>query len=82
MQGASRAEQTFKSGDDVPESGVYTVIHERHRPNHAATIFRGEHFPACAQCGTQVQFMLFRPAALISEDPDFPRAPDAQKSEL
>jgi len=82
MQGASRAEQIFKSGDDVPESGVYTVIHDRHRPNHPATIFRGEHFPACAQCGTQVQFMLLRPAALISEDPDFPQAPNAQKSEL
>jgi len=82
MQGPSRAKQTFRSGDDVQESGVYTVIHDRHRPNHAATIFRGERFPTCAQCGTKVQFMLIRPAVLISEDPDFPQSPAAPKSGL
>jgi len=75
MQGASKAEQIFKSGDEAPESGVYTVIHEAHRPNHAATIFKGERFPACAHCGPQVRFVLVRPAALISEDSDFQRSP-------
>jgi hypothetical protein len=82
MQGASRAEEVLKSGDAVPESGVYTVIHDRHRPSHAATIFKGERFPTCAQCGTQVRFMLLHPAALISEDSDFPQAPDSQKGGL
>ena len=71
MQGASKAEQIFKSGDEVPESGVYTVIHEGHRSSHAATAFKGERFPPCAQCGSQVRFMLVRPATLISEDSDF-----------
>lgn len=71
MQGASQAEQIFRSGDEVPESGVYTVIHEAHRPNHAATIFKGERFPPCVQCGTQVRFVLVRPVGLISEDSDF-----------
>ena len=71
MQGASQAEQIFRSGDEVPESGVYTVIHEGHRPSHAATIFRGERFPRCVQCGTQVRFVLARPVGLISEDSDF-----------
>jgi len=71
MQGPSKAEQIFKSGEEVPESGVYTVIHAGHRPNHAATIFKGERFPSCAQCGSQVGFMLVRPAALIAEDFDF-----------
>jgi hypothetical protein len=75
MQGASKAEQPFKSGDLVPESGVYTVIHDRHRPNHAATIFKGERFPVCAHCGRQVRFVLIRPAALISEDSDFKQGP-------
>jgi len=71
MQGASQAEQIFRSGDEVPESGVYTVTHEGHRLSHAATIFKGERFPQCVHCGTQVRFVLVRPVALISEDSDF-----------
>jgi len=79
MQGASKAEQSFKAGDEVPESGVYTVIHEHHRPSHSATIFKGERFPVCAQCGPKVRFMLVRPAALISEDSDFGQGQDPGK---
>jgi hypothetical protein len=71
MHGPSRAQHIFKSGDDAPESGVYSVVHDRHRPNHNATIFKGERFPVCAGCGANVRFMLVRPAALISEDSDF-----------
>lgn len=71
MQGPSKAEQIFKAGDEAPESGVYTVIHAVHRPNHAATIFKGERFPSCVQCGAEVRFVLARPAASISEDFDF-----------
>lgn len=79
MEGASKAEQAFKSGDEVPESGVYTVIHEGHRPSHAATIFKGERFPVCAHCGPLVRFVLVRPAALISEDSDFQQGPGGTK---
>ena len=71
MQGASQAKQIFRSGDEVLESGVYTVTHEGHRISHAATIFKGERFPPCVHCGTQVRFVLVRPVALISEDSDF-----------
>jgi hypothetical protein len=77
MQGASRAEQIYKSGDEVPESGVYTVMHDQHRPNHIATIFKGERFPSCAQCGALVRFALVRPATPISEDSDFRQSPRA-----
>ncbi|HKD78355.1 MAG TPA: hypothetical protein VKH81_01610 [Candidatus Angelobacter sp.] len=75
MQSASRAEEIYKSGEDVPESGAYTVIHDRHRPNHVATIFKGERFPACAQCGSLVRFVLVRGATPISEDSDFQQPP-------
>lgn len=71
MQGTSKAEQIFQPGDEVPESGVYTVVHERHRERHPATIFQGSRFPQCARCGKAVRFMLARPAALISDDTDF-----------
>ncbi|MGC2696641.1 MAG: hypothetical protein WA738_12720 [Candidatus Angelobacter sp.] len=79
MQGASKAEHVFKSGDDVPESGVYTVIHARHRANHNATIFKSERFPACAICGAQVRFKLVRPAEPISQDSDFLQNPGTPK---
>jgi len=71
MQGASKAEQIFKPGEIAPESGMYTVVHDRHRQNHLATIFKGERFPACARCEGNVRFVLSRPAVLIVEDADF-----------
>jgi hypothetical protein len=71
MQGASQAEQAYKPGDEVPESGVYTVRHRLHRENHSATIFKGERFPSCVHCGTEVRFVLARRATRILEDADF-----------
>jgi hypothetical protein len=81
MQGASKAEQIFKPGESAPESGVYTVVHNRHRHKHLATIFKNERFPVCARCGANVRFVLLRPAALIVEDADFkPFQPPAEDS--
>lgn len=71
MQGTSKAEQSFKPGEAVTESGVYTVVHDRHRQKHSATIFKGEKFPLCGRCGDKVRFILLRPSTLISEDADF-----------
>lgn len=81
MQGASKAEQAFKAGDHAPESGVYTVVHADHRRAHAATIFKGERFPVCGKCGDKVRFVLYRPAALISEDLDFHEGGSPDKPE-
>lgn len=75
MQGASQAEQVYKPGDEVPESGVYTVRHHLHRENHSATIFKGERFPGCLHCGTEVRFVLARRATRILEDADFHAGP-------
>ena len=80
MQGASKAEQVFQPGETVPESGVYTVLHEQHREKHSATIFKGDRFPQCARCGNEVRFMLSRPAALISEDADFHQPPAGRRT--
>ncbi len=71
MQGTSQAEEVFQPGDEVPESGVYSVRHHLHRENHIATIFKGERFPACARCGNAVRFVLTRRASRILEDADF-----------
>lgn len=71
MQGTSKAEQVFRAGDRAPQSGVYRVLHERHRESHLATLFKGELFPPCAHCAKNVRFVLLRPARLICEDLDF-----------
>lgn len=71
MQGASKSEQVFQPGDLVPESGVYTVVHDHHRQRHTAAIFKGRHFPQCARCGDKVRFLLLQRATLILEDVDF-----------
>jgi hypothetical protein len=76
MQSASKAEQLFRPGEDVPESGVYTVVHEGHRQRHSATIFKGERFPLCARCGKQVRFVLLRRSSLIADDIDFQQGTD------
>ncbi|HYX52714.1 MAG TPA: hypothetical protein VE783_04635 [Candidatus Limnocylindrales bacterium] len=71
MQGPSAARQSFKSGEVAEQSGVYNVVHDQHRGQHLATVFKGQKFPSCARCGDRVRFLLVRPAALIAEDSDF-----------
>lgn len=79
-EGTSQAEQVFKAGDEVPESGVYTVRHHLHRESHSATIFRGERFPACSRCGSAVRFVLARRVTRIVEDADFQHLPRRESS--
>jgi len=71
MQGPSAARESFKSGELAGQSGVYNVVHEQHRGQHLATVFKGQRLPSCARCGDRVRFVLVRPAALIAEDADF-----------
>jgi hypothetical protein len=50
----------FKTGDVVPESGIYQVVHGEHRLPHEVTLLRANPFPPCAQCGNKVTFKLLR----------------------
>jgi len=51
-------ESRYKPGEVVPESGVYRVLHGRHRAPHENTLREGEHFPECRRCGDDVRFEL------------------------
>lgn len=53
---------TYHTGQPVPQSGIYRVIHAAHRLPHAVTICKGEHFPRCARCADSVTFQLIRAA--------------------
>jgi hypothetical protein len=65
------AEKEFRPGERIPESGVYLVVHQQHRPTHEATLVAGKPFPVCARCGMDVRFRLLRNASSIEKDPDF-----------
>jgi hypothetical protein len=50
----------FKSGDTIPESGLYKVHHAQHRLPHQVTLLEGQTFPPCAKCRDEVRFELVR----------------------
>lgn len=50
----------FRTGDLVPQSGIYQVVHGEHRLPHEVTLLRANPFPPCAQCGNKVSFKLLR----------------------
>jgi len=52
--------EKFKTGDLVPQSGIYQVIHGEHRLPHEVTLLRANPFPPCAKCGNKVTFKLLR----------------------
>lgn len=42
----------FRSGDEIPGSGVYAVSHATgHTPDHEVTLLYGTRFPRCRECG-------------------------------
>lgn len=54
--GPNRESRTYRPGQLVPISGVYAVVHNRHRPQHEVLAVRGDEFPACRICRTEVRF--------------------------
>ena len=65
------ADEVFQPADQVPESGVYQVLHYRHRLYHDVTLLHGGSFPSCSECGNNVRFRLVRSAPLLNEDRNF-----------
>lgn len=64
-------EHLHRPGSTVPHSGVYLVIHQKHRPTHEAILVEGQKFPDCAHCGAAVRFKLLSAAQSIEKDSDF-----------
>jgi hypothetical protein len=53
---------TFQTGEPIPESGIYRVIHKTHRVPHEVTLFNGQTFPRCSKCKDAVHFELIHAA--------------------
>ena len=56
--------QTFKTGQVVPQSGIYQVTHSEHRLPHEVTLLRAATFPPCSKCCFDVRFKLLRPVTV------------------
>ena len=63
-------ERIFHTGDIVPDSGIYLVVHPEHRLPHEVTLLRDQQFPTCAKCNTAVVFRLVQAAPYL-EDGEF-----------
>jgi hypothetical protein len=64
-------DELFPPGVLVPESGIYQVLHYRHRLYHEVTLLRAASFPTCSECGSNVRFRLVRSAPLVEDDRNF-----------
>ena len=60
---AMPAEQKqFRCGEKILKSGIYRVVHEKHRLPHEVTLLSGQLFPRCMKCEAMVYFELLRSA--------------------
>jgi hypothetical protein len=63
--------QKFSTGEVVPDSGIYRVMHEGHRLPHEVTLLARQIFPRCSKCKDRVQFEVIRHASHIQAQPGF-----------
>lgn len=57
----------FRTGQTVPESGIYRVIHGGHRLPHEVTLLRDQVFPRCSKCANLVEFEPLALAPLMGD---------------
>ena len=58
--GMRRLRPIFRTDERISESGIYEVIHSKHRLPHEVTLLTDEMFPRCAKCQDAVKFRLVR----------------------
>ena len=46
----------FRTGQKVPQSGIYRVTHQEHRLPHEVTLLKDADFPRCSKCQEAVSF--------------------------
>jgi hypothetical protein len=59
----------FRCGERILESGIYRVVHRKHRLPHEVTLLRDQLFPRCIKCEDDVFFQLLRSAPDITLAP-------------
>ncbi len=62
--------KAYKPGQLVPISGIYTVVHVKHRPDHQVIAIRGDQLPHCRVCRANVTFYPTQPVTHMTHDFD------------
>ena len=57
----------FRTGQKIPESGIYKVTHAEHRLPHEVTLLKGAEFPRCSKCKEAVKFEVVSLAPRLDE---------------
>ncbi len=71
----------FRPGDLAPHTGIYRVIHHRHRPEHDVIVICGEELPACRTCKGAVRFTIQITGKHVTHDFDFARTQPVDANE-
>ena len=61
---------SYRTGEIIPHSGIYRVIHHQHRLPREVTLLRDEAFPRCSRCSDAVGFEMVMRAVRELEDVD------------
>ncbi len=62
--------RSYRPGEMAPISGIYYVVHFRHRATHEVLAVRGEEFPPCRVCREAVRFSVAQVASHMTHDLD------------
>ncbi len=57
----------FRTGERVPESGIYRVVHAEHRLPHEVTLLKDSEFPRCSKCSEHATFEVVTLAPRLSQ---------------
>ncbi len=67
-----KSRKGYIPGQNAPASGVYGVHHGgRHRSDHETLVIRGDEFPACRSCKSDVRYTLTKEVGYVTDDFDF-----------
>ena len=68
--GAESSGRLYAPAEEVPESGIYELIHECGE-QETILFLRAALFPDCEECGEAVRYKIVRTAPYIFQDEDF-----------
>jgi hypothetical protein len=68
--GPERSGRVYAPHEEVPESGIFGVIHETGE-QETVVLIRAALFPECEECGKAVRYKILQTAPYIFHDEDF-----------
>ena len=65
------ASPLMRSGESIPETGLYDVFHAKDLVMGQIVLRGGEEFPRCVECGNDMYFSLAYSTPEVMNDPSF-----------